>query len=1557
MPGQGRGADAGLAPKGSLRAAAAAQAMAAAAASSSAGEEGPLPASVASGLGLGGGGAKGEAADYAAAFKDFAGFDPSSLVAFELDRSVEVRVLHAGAVLLEEPKAAAKATSATSTRNGLSGGSAAGGFPLPPPSAHYKIALVSHRGPRPSCESRAASVRYANAQLRATGSSSSGGGEGGGGLRASASASEAKKDGFEVLVFELGPEATAFDLGDWVKALTAGKAFTKFKAVDGPDFSRPPVAAPPHPGSYRPGFYGGPTAASHAASAVGEVPPPAHSGGAAAAAAAAAASLSSSFSVAPLSASALAAADPWGLRVPLSPLVDLMGACDERIAASAREGSVRDAAVVREASLGLAGCLRYQPLRSALKRALKDRMADEGLLFWAHARDYAAAFDRRDKEGCIGAAESSSLSSLPSSSVRPVAAFELDAGLSASSSSAAAPSPAHLAALSFLDPSSKALRVVEDAVFEDGAASAAEAICSLYLDPAGDKRLTTGPAAAQESDVRRVLGLVPEYKLALRTSRVPGAVVKPAPPPPPAAVVAAPAEARAKPPKPPPPTAPRLRGPVACESCTFVNEKPTALACELCGTPLGSPLPSAAADAEASTKAKPPPPPGPRPVGRGQTPPRGLTAPHPGTGSHVVSAGHASGFGRDHPAAGGLFSDLACAVFRSLEASDDFIDLCAANTLGSDEPKEAAGGGRGCVYRRMLRAAPAHARANRRGMANPLAPRAPPPGKARRVGSVYAVRKESVADDVRRKTAPQLALSATKSVAGALALAANDDEEEEDETEDWAMTGSTFKPAALQAKAAAAKSAPAPSALGRFNSVESMATSPLEGAEKQVPRTYSSMFFGKRPERARSATQVAKEEAEAYAAEQAAETQALEAARARAPTLALQEEAWVRSGLGPLAASPAAAAAAATGTLAAATRSTAAAGGFVVPTVLRIACGFLGEVDAWPDEFAGVHAMAMLSGSARHARLAGLVEPTSCDATVRAERWWQAACAEELALAASRVGLDERRRAGHVPAWAPCELRLPVDGRASDHAPAFGPRDPVVLEALGDALFDGQRQRQRKAQRLWRTARDSDRAAAGGSAASAFMLRRPEGRACAWEGGGPGLAATARERTAIQALAKVPGRVFFSCPVRAVWRARDPLAASVAERGLSAFSRDKQSDESSRRASLVAAGGVMPQPPPPQQQQQQQSERGSTSSIGGDGILLSNMLAVGLKGDEGSSEVWAPSGWAASERLQTFASFTAASARYLCVMTEVFDTVAFAAAAAAAGCHDLSPAVVAGGGGRSGGGSASGSTSGSTSGRTALLCFLREGSGRLERVLHAKDLLWCGPAAKPAHCVSLMDGLGECCVLLAGPPSGLLGTGGSGGGSGGVDAVSTVLCRDAFMASIERCGGGAVRRPPLARFPVYESVVKKKGGGRALTRWQARRFVLDAPDGCIRYYDEASGELRGGIPVATIDSVSPGQEAYFTLVSKPTDKKQARGSADKNLRVWDLQAANAVEMRDWVLAIEHCLAERKNRARQAQMMSSQARLSPNVHHGDGDGSIAGGGATRPAGGASRRIGR
>jgi hypothetical protein len=36
-----------------------------------------------------------------------------------------------------------------------------------------------------------------------------------------------------------------------------------------------------------------------------------------------------------------------------------------------------------------------KPLRSAFKRRLKERVADENLLFWCHAQDYRLAFDRR----------------------------------------------------------------------------------------------------------------------------------------------------------------------------------------------------------------------------------------------------------------------------------------------------------------------------------------------------------------------------------------------------------------------------------------------------------------------------------------------------------------------------------------------------------------------------------------------------------------------------------------------------------------------------------------------------------------------------------------------------------------------------------------------------------------------------------------------------------------------------------------------------------------------------------------------------------------------------------------------------------------------------------------------------------------------------------------------------------------------------------------------------------------------------------------------------------
>jgi hypothetical protein len=158
------------------------------------------------------------------------------------------------------------------------------------------------------------------------------------------------------------------------------------------------------------------------------------------------------------------------------------------------------------------------------------------------------------------------------------------------------------------------------------------------------------------------------------------------------------------------------------------------------------------------------------------------------------------------------------------------------------------------------------------------------------------------------------------------------------------------------------------------------------------------------------------------------------------------------------------------------------------------------------------------------------------------------------------------------------------------------------------------------------------------------------------------------------------------------------------------------------------------------------------------------------------------------------------------------------------------------------------------------------------------------------------------------------------------DAAATA--RDVWFSALSRAGGQRLESHKLVRLPFTEGVVKKKGGG-AIQRWQSRRFVLDYLAKTMRYYDEATGELKGNIPLSTIEHVTPGSDTYFTLVSKPADKgtkkvKDAKDKKEKNTRLWDLQAANNLEMQGWVAAIEQCMSLRRQDMRTQQAIDSQA---------------------------------
>jgi hypothetical protein len=159
-------------------------------------------------------------------------------------------------------------------------------------------------------------------------------------------------------------------------------------------------------------------------------------------------------------------------------------------------------------------------------------------------------------------------------------------------------------------------------------------------------------------------------------------------------------------------------------------------------------------------------------------------------------------------------------------------------------------------------------------------------------------------------------------------------------------------------------------------------------------------------------------------------------------------------------------------------------------------------------------------------------------------------------------------------------------------------------------------------------------------------------------------------------------------------------------------------------------------------------------------------------------------------------------------------------------------------------------------GRVSLLCFLRAKSGRLERIVHLHDLSWVGTALKPLHAICFADNRGECGVMLPGF---------SGPDSASADTAANM--KDVWFNALNRAGGhgGRASTTGLMRVPFLEGVIRKKGGG-AIQRWQPRRFVLDYSAQTMRYYDETTGEMKGSIPLSTIEHVTPGNDAYFTLV-------------------------------------------------------------------------------------------
>ena len=163
-------------------------------------------------------------------------------------------------------------------------------------------------------------------------------------------------------------------------------------------------------------------------------------------------------------------------------------------------------------------------------------------------------------------------------------------------------------------------------------------------------------------------------------------------------------------------------------------------------------------------------------------------------------------------------------------------------------------------------------------------------------------------------------------------------------------------------------------------------------------------------------------------------------------------------------------------------------------------------------------------------------------------------------------------------------------------------------------------------------------------------------------------------------------------------------------------------------------------------------------------------------------------------------------------------------------------------------------------------------------------------------------------------------------------------------------GNSSSSKGPLVRPSLYEGVVRKKGGGPLVVRWQGRYFTLDASANMMRYYDDSTGEAKGNIPVETIEYVTPGTDCYFTIVSRPGEVKKTT-SKDKATRTWELQAATRAEMFDWVFALEHGLSLRRAALKAQQAISSQASTAKVTIASGGAGRAAPGrgGPSRPGG--------
>mmetsp|Transcript_6918 Transcript_6918/g.8942 ORF Transcript_6918/g.8942 Transcript_6918/m.8942 type:complete len:1038 (+) Transcript_6918:2-3115(+) len=997
--------------------------------------------------------------------------------------------------------------------------------------------------------------------------------------------------------------------------------------------------------------------------------------------------------------------------VPDSPLVDLMELADAAISASEKVVVAKDTVKLREASLGLAGTLAYQPLRSAYKRRVGERLADENLLFWAHAKDFEMTARRRDNSS------EESLSKVD-------AAMNLDDILSTSASS------------------DKGLSV-GDPTFEAALVCMAQETVSKYLNKKGSRRIGVGQGAATEAEVRRVSQEVGDTVRATTEARSSNSFTSKG----------------GAAPKPPPPPAPKpkaiIKGPRACSVCTFVNEKPEAIVCELCS----SKLPEHA-----------------------EPPPESSTAMSmddmlSGVASTPVPAPSVNtGFKRDNPGAMFVFSGLADSVFRYMESSDDFLEFSSSK---SD------------TYRKLLLAVPAHARANRRGQSNPLSLRV--------LSAVVRGGRNNTTSSV---SSDSLSVSGSLGGSGV----SNLDSLMEDES---------------LAQSKHSHSAPRSSFFGA-----SMMTNNNRASNNSIDkglgaRTMSSRLLGSRAKTPRQ--REAEEKANVLAKKEAnRQTSSL--------TLPQKEDMWVQMreeemlscvSLEMIRESEDSR-----------TRCFSDPS-LMSPNDLRKNVGALPDGQSWPDLcWSGIQAKALLKGSLKDMREAQRLEETSTAGVIHTYQWWRTVCASKLVAAQSKA----RQRSSSLsqqtpPQWSPCYLEAPQRSNVEE------------TEWLQSLLLNYE-----KKTRQIRLARWSQASSAHGS--THVAARHAIG------GLGTVVSASGLSRfgkcdsKTLDALSRIPGRLVFYGAVRCVWR----------------------------------------------------KGQGSTTPVSYGGLT---------SGTE-SSEL---EGWTASDRLNTFNTFTANAAKYICVLSEVYDNLPISVAASESG---MSQANTKG---------RRDSTAGSKhiGSRCSTLSFIRARSGRLERVIHLHDLVWVAPALKPLHALCLGDVQGECLVMLPGF---------SGPDVSGADTAAT--CRDIWFDTLSRAGGQRIGSHKLVHLPYTEGVVKKKGGG-AIQRWQSRRFVLDYSAQTMRYYDEASGEMKGSIPLSTVEHVTPGNDTYFTLVSKPTEKTPKKGKekekkGDKSSRVWDLQAASREEMIDWVNAIEQCLIMRKQQLRAQQAMQSQVN-NPNALSG------------------------